>query len=551
MNDINNNSIENINVKNDINFCVCELDGCKLFLERPIILPCGSTICSEHVEKSCETNETTLEVTYKCTFCEKCHAIPVEGFPYNKIALKIINLNAHLTGLQKNGKKSVEELERVIEDFNHSGNTDKDNFIFEQFSIIKNRVDLHREILFRDINKKYDEILLKLSDIELECKENKHQIEEINLDDLTTNLIPKWKQELRIPNLDDEESKTLLKQIDENSIYVKSRFEKQKNDLLMHKDIQFKEKNDISFGELIVSKSAELKFKHENSFTCSKTLHHEYVHCIKIIKESDILISYSPSVISCIRIWDLKTNTCINTLESTQSLINAILPISKTRFITCSDDKSIRFWNIHRKQFLMVMRQDFKIRCLCLLDNDRLLSGCTGGKITLWNLDSLTLIGEPIKAHGGPVTSIVKSKTQNLVISSSGGTVKLWDSNNLILIKVLLESVYQNMVVNLAFREDESLIGVSKYGDVLTWNISTREFIDKTRIDKISPDDFRLISNDLALITSGENLIIYDLNLKTIVKVIETGLKVNSVDVFENGDIVSCHRLGAIHFWTN
>ena len=79
---------------NNFNYlCVCELEDCQLFLENPIILPCGSAICEEHLE-NCEEK-------YFCTICDKEHPVPEDGFPINKFAQKTIQSGVHLNEIQK------------------------------------------------------------------------------------------------------------------------------------------------------------------------------------------------------------------------------------------------------------------------------------------------------------------------------------------------------------------------------------------------------------------------------------------------------------------
>ena len=51
-------------------------DKCKLFLQDPILLPCGNTICLQHVSQNLKL--------YSCGQCNQHHEIPDSGFPFNK-----------------------------------------------------------------------------------------------------------------------------------------------------------------------------------------------------------------------------------------------------------------------------------------------------------------------------------------------------------------------------------------------------------------------------------------------------------------------------------
>ena len=52
---------------------ICEYDKCKLILEVPITLPCGNTLCEQHVKQ--------FDENFKCFFCAEYHEMPkIEAF---------------------------------------------------------------------------------------------------------------------------------------------------------------------------------------------------------------------------------------------------------------------------------------------------------------------------------------------------------------------------------------------------------------------------------------------------------------------------------------
>ena len=55
---------------------ICEYDCCKLILEMPITLPCGSTLCLNHLKE--------LNDRFACYFCKEEHLKPSNGFFVNK-----------------------------------------------------------------------------------------------------------------------------------------------------------------------------------------------------------------------------------------------------------------------------------------------------------------------------------------------------------------------------------------------------------------------------------------------------------------------------------
>ena len=58
--------------------CICEFKNCGKFFENPILLPCGNTICRNHINE--QTSEKISGKFFLCSLCDESHKIPDEGF---------------------------------------------------------------------------------------------------------------------------------------------------------------------------------------------------------------------------------------------------------------------------------------------------------------------------------------------------------------------------------------------------------------------------------------------------------------------------------------
>ena len=65
--------------------------------------------------------------------------------------------------------------------------------------------------------------------------------------------------------------------------------------------------------------------------------------CFKVLCEEKII---SGSYDGKIRIWYLKTNTCIQTINAHLDAITEIQVISDNQVASCSDDKTIKIWDL-------------------------------------------------------------------------------------------------------------------------------------------------------------------------------------------------------------
>jgi hypothetical protein len=219
--------------------CICDLKTCNFFLEKPIILPCGSTICQEHV--------ASFKNKYSCSLCNNEHWIPKKGFPINKFADKTIKGSFHFNELQKKTKDSYEKLERIIQE--HDGLNSED-LIYEYFSNLRNQVDLHREQQIEKINKKSEEIIKQLKEMEEKCKSNASKFEKINLDEFKNENMIFFQLQFRKPNLNNDDDQNLYFDINDAINDIQSEIKAFKHESLMGKIIELDRKNNNLFGEL-------------------------------------------------------------------------------------------------------------------------------------------------------------------------------------------------------------------------------------------------------------------------------------------------------------
>ncbi len=110
----------------------CEI--CKKYYELPVMLPCGNSICLEHVLDS---------KVYKCKLCGHDHVVPEGGLELNKSLLKVLNLNLHLSPKQKAVKEALKSFEAIIDEFYFVTN-DSQKYLFDYIVDLKSRIDLER-----------------------------------------------------------------------------------------------------------------------------------------------------------------------------------------------------------------------------------------------------------------------------------------------------------------------------------------------------------------------------------------------------------------------
>ena len=152
---------------------ICDLNDCKLFLERPVLMPCcGSTICQEH-EQSIDIKDGK----YKCPVCEEQENYPQNGFPLNKKIMKLIENGDHFGEMRKRVLNSIPILESIIKEHE---TMNSEGIIYDYFAELRNQVDTHREEIIEQIYNKSAEILALLRDQEEIMKKNSKDLIKMN-----------------------------------------------------------------------------------------------------------------------------------------------------------------------------------------------------------------------------------------------------------------------------------------------------------------------------------------------------------------------------------
>jgi WD40 repeat protein len=512
-----------MNSQNDL--MECKYDNCEKFFELPINLPCGETICQHHVTEKIASSDN--KDIFECTFCNEQHLIPKDGFALNRALIKIINLNIHLNGNHKLAKKELDKLESFLNEqsrVNPDARQDAENFLFEYFFTIRNQIDLHREKLIKDIHDASDRILDKLNEYEKECKNNISQAKHLNFDELKNDLLPKFKEELRFPNIKTDQLNNILVDIKSSKIKIESLISDYKKDLLMNKDYEFMpiKLTESIFGDLYV--------KEINDNSNNKMLSDEYGKClmsfqghtgsisaVTFLKEKDLLISGS---FDCsIKIWSINTGECLATLNSHSKPITDLLALSNNYFISSSLDNSIILWNSDSnsklKSYMPVVKNSVcpNVSSIILINNNEFACGFNYGHLCLINICNLDIkISNHV--HKDRINKIKLISNSRLLTCSNDKEIKIIDSKTLNVINTL--NHHLNSVNCLELAVNNYFLSGSFDGTIKIWSLSDNQNNAECILTipmGIKISDIKLIDlNKLAIATfnNTKNLVIYD-----------------------------------------
>ena len=518
------------------NICVCDFDECKLYLENPIALSCGSTICKEHIDNY------DYEHTFKCLICDEEHTVPENGYQINKTLLKIINSGLHLNEIQRSTIESFKKLDSILNQYN---SIDSETMIYDYFFNIRNKVDLHRERLIEEINERSNDIINELNMLEKECKLNAAKLNKIsNLKSIDLSL---WKSQLRMPDINLNKINNLYDNINTIIKEIQSDMENYKNDLLMDRNIEFSPLNNNLFGKLKI-KCNDIKFT-DDFGSCIRTYgeHSSLVRTFQVDEISKKIITGSTD--NTIKIWNLETGECLKTLEDHKGWVTSILLYNDNKFISCSDDKTIKIWSLDSYECLNTLTSDLGVFSICFLADNILASGCYSGRINIWNLNNFSLI-HSFDAHKEIVSCLKLTKDNSKLVScSSDCSIKIWNIKTFECVLTL--AGHCDYIYCLELTANGQLLSGSEDKTIRLWDLETGECLKKIDLNA-EIYSLKLLSKDILVIgsSSKENILIYSMKNNEVVKKIDLHNDlVFCLNILENGRLISASRDKTIKMW--
>ena len=228
---------------------------CSGLVEKPILLPCGETIC----EKDLKTFfENSLD-RFQCTLCDEEHELPKKGFPSNKSLQKLLDLQVNQIDFNRSHpkyqecKNKLEEVEEKMKEIQLI-EADPENFVCSYFENIINQVDIQREKLVEEIHLYSEKTIETIKKAKDECLLIDKKIELIprECENLKENLL-KLNQELNSFDINEKKIEQIITNIDQiNPILIKE-FIQIQNKLLSNKSYEFKpmQVNTLKMQDLI------------------------------------------------------------------------------------------------------------------------------------------------------------------------------------------------------------------------------------------------------------------------------------------------------------
>ena len=168
---------------------------CEKIIQKPVILPCGHSICKHHEDEIRSTKEKT-----KCSICLTPFEIPPSGLIPNKALEELIEKKIQSLDLGEDynlAANKCQEYKDLLERIKQLKDSSEDK-IYSTISDIRSRIDLKREELKSKIDEEALELIEELDNYEAECMENLASLNKDLEAKITSweDKLGKWKEKL-------------------------------------------------------------------------------------------------------------------------------------------------------------------------------------------------------------------------------------------------------------------------------------------------------------------------------------------------------------------
>jgi len=134
-----------------------------------------------------------------------------------------------------------------------------------------------------------------------------------------------------------------------------------------------------------------------------------------------------------VQLFSVKNGEHIASLSGHKGWLTSIAVFGPTRLASCSEDGTIRIWDLEQRECLMELVVGNKVWCGAFSGQGQsFLSGSDDGTLRRWNLNTGVCESE-VKTHQGPLWSLAISESDDTIATAGDdGLIRLWQLPQLV-----------------------------------------------------------------------------------------------------------------------
>eukprot|EP01080_Neovahlkampfia_damariscottae_P011256 gene11256-4075_t len=239
---------------------------------------------------------------------------------------------------------------------------------------------------------------------------------------------------------------------------------------------------------LIATKSSDMSKQNTNLPLRNFQAHDSPIHQVKFLG-IDKVLSFSDD--KSIGLWDVISTNCVNSFQEHQDYVRTGCILSENTFASGSYDHSVKIWDIKTNKSIKTLDHGKPIESIIKHPTEPILITAGGSHIKVWNLSTYKF--KKYVTHQNTITNIRFNQDGSKMFSSSiDGYFKFYDTKNY---SILHSMKFKDQLLSFGVSNDELRIVVGALGNITKM----------TRRDEIKP--ILEYKSDLLTTTNYRNMI--------------------------------------------
>ncbi|UKZ84837.1 uncharacterized protein TrAFT101_000727 [Trichoderma asperellum] len=202
--------------------------------------------------------------------------------------------------------------------------------------------------------------------------------------------------------------------------------------------------------------------------TCLQTLARDSSLSLLSLKNEKLA---SGSRDATVRIWDIVTGVCVQTLQGHSRPVTSIIALTENKLASGSLDNTVRIWDMAAGICIRILKgHRFPVKSITALTDDKLASGSNDQTTKIWDIDTGVCV-QTLEGHGDWVESITALADNKLASGSNDGTIKVWDIVTGVCVQTL--KGHCQSVKSITALTDDKLASGSSDGTIKIWDMVT------------------------------------------------------------------------------